>query len=116
MGTSIEEATVNNLSKMDDSVRREFIKNLLDPVNGTGTTLIRLTIGTSDFTARNFYTYFDNKPKDINNPDWENEFSIQKDIDYKIIKTIKEIQEIAKELGVEDELSFSHLHGHHQDG
>ncbi|MDU5764929.1 MAG: glycoside hydrolase family 3 C-terminal domain-containing protein, partial [Veillonella sp.] len=30
MGTSIEEATVNNLSKMDDSVRREFIKNLLD--------------------------------------------------------------------------------------
>ena len=106
MGTSIEEATVNNLSKMDDSVRREFIKNLLDPVNGTGTTLIRLTIGTSDFTARNFYTYFDNKPKDINNPDWENEFSIQKDIDYKIIKTIKEIQEIAKELGVEDELKF----------
>ena len=111
MGTSVEESTVNNLMKMDDASRRKFIKRLVDPVNGMGNTLFRLTIGTADFTGRPFYTYYDGTGKELDGqPDWENKtghgFSIEKDKQYGIISVIKEIQEIAKECGVEKDLKF----------
>jgi len=78
-------------------------------------TLFRLTIGTADFTAEPFYTYYDatelNATNSLNGePDWYNEtgngFSIQKDIDLQIIATVQEVLEVAKELGVEDEIHF----------
>ncbi|MDN6731390.1 MAG: carbohydrate-binding protein, partial [Atopostipes suicloacalis] len=108
---SVEESTVNNMVKMSPEKRKEFIRTLVDPVDGMGNTLFRVTIGTSDFTGQDFYTYYDGSGKELNGePDWYNEtgngFSIQNDIDYGIIQVIKEIQTIAKELGVEKELRF----------
>lgn len=111
MGTSIEESTVNNLMKMSVTTRKKFIKQLVDPQTGMGNTLFRITIGTADFTGRDFYTYYDGTGTELNgNPDWDNStghgFSIQKDRDYGIIQVIKEIQQIAQECGVEKDLKF----------
>lgn len=111
MGTSIEESTIHNLLKMTDENRQAFLRKLLDPVNGMGMSLIRVTIGTSDFTAQDFYTYYDGTGKELDGkPDWQNitgkGFSIQKDKDFGVIKVINEMQAIAKELGVEDNLKF----------
>ena len=111
MGTSVDESTIYNLMKMDKENRTAFIKRLLDPVNGMGMTLMRVTVATADFTAQDFYTYYDGTGTELDGkPDWENKtgkgFSIQKDIDLGIIDVIKEMQSIAKELGVEDNLKF----------
>ena len=111
MGTSIEESTIYNLLKMTDENRQAFLRRLLDPVNGMGMSLMRVTVGTSDFTAQDFYTYYDGTGKELDGkPDWNNVtgkgFSIQKDKDLGIIKVINEMQAIAKELGVEDNLKF----------
>ena len=111
MGTSIEEATIHNLLKMTDENRQAFLRRLLDPVNGMGMSLIRVTIGTSDFTAQDFYTYYDGTGKELDGkPDWNNVtgkgFSIQKDQDYGVIKVLNEMLTIAKELGVENNLKF----------
>ena len=111
LGTSIEESTVNNLLKMSAEKRKEFIRQLVDPHDGMGNTLFRVTIGTADFTGQEFYTYYDGTGKELDgHPDWENKtgngFSIEKDKKYGIIQIIKEIQEVAKECGVENELRF----------
>ncbi len=111
IGISMEESTVNNLLKMSESARKAFIKNLVDPVNGMGVTLIRVTIGTADFTGQEFYTYYDGTGTELNGaPDWYNEtgngFSIQKDINYGIIGVLQEIIAAAEEVGTADELKF----------
>ncbi|MBR2401180.1 MAG: hypothetical protein IKB01_00220, partial [Lachnospiraceae bacterium] len=115
VGTSLEESTIHHLKDMDPEVRREFIRYLIDPVNGVGMTLFRLTIGTADFTAEPFYTYYDATKLDETNsvdgaPDWYNVtgngFSIQKDIDLLIVAVVQEVIEVAKELGAEDEIRF----------
>lgn len=120
MGTSLEEATINNLSQLTPEVQDEFLRKLVDPAQG-GMTLFRITVGTSDFTAKPFYTYYDAKELNASNaiynkktktyePDWQNitgnGFSIQKDIDYKIVDTVKKVIALAKEYGVEDEVKF----------
>ena len=43
MGTSIEESTIYNLLKMTDENRQAFLRRLLDPVNGMGMSLMRVT-------------------------------------------------------------------------
>ena len=115
VGTSLEESTIHHLKQLEPEVRREFIRYLIDPVNGAGMSLFRLTIGTADFTAEPFYTYYDAKELNETNslngaPDWYNEtgngFSIQKDIDLQIVATVQEVIEVAKELGIEDEIHF----------
>ncbi|WP_296880474.1 glycoside hydrolase family 30 beta sandwich domain-containing protein, partial [Thomasclavelia sp.] len=117
IGSSIDASTVYSLSKMSSEKQKEIIKLLIDPVNGLGLTRFRLSIGSSDFqpASEEYYTYYDvrdtenylNKPETL---DWYNEtgngFSIQKDIDLGIIKTINLVQETAKELGIEDDISF----------
>ncbi|OME00095.1 hypothetical protein BSK54_17870 [Paenibacillus odorifer] len=92
IGTSMEESTVNNLAKMSAAKQEELLRKMIDPVSGIGMSMLRLTIGTADFTDKQFYTYDDMPPgqTDIN---LEN-FSIQKDIDYHIISTVKKIQNI----------------------
>ncbi|MFY4775049.1 glycoside hydrolase family 3 N-terminal domain-containing protein [Metabacillus sp. RGM 3146] len=92
IGSSMEESTIFNLSKMSLSKREELLKKLADKENGIGISQMRLTIGTADFTARKFYTY-DDMPKGKTDVNLEN-FSIKKDIDYKIIDTVKQIQKI----------------------
>ncbi|MFA9463486.1 MAG: glycoside hydrolase family 3 N-terminal domain-containing protein [Velocimicrobium sp.] len=120
MGTSLEESSVNNISQLKNSIKQSFIEDLVNPQKG-GMTLFRITIGTSDFTSKDFYTYYDAKELDATNaiykeetkqykPDWYNTtgngFSIQKDMDYNIIKTVKMVQDAAKKFGVEDEVKF----------
>ncbi|HEX8538824.1 MAG TPA: glycosyl hydrolase, partial [Cystobacter sp.] len=88
IGTSLEESTVFNLSRMSLAKRTEVLKKLLDPATGAGMNLLRITFGTSDFTGRQFYTY-DDRPAGQTDPSLTY-FSIQKDIDYNIVSTIKQ--------------------------
>ena len=88
IGTSIEESTVSCLGRMSEVKRHEVLTKLVHAKNGIGMNLIRVCIGTADFTGRKFYTYDDrlNSEPDVN----LDYFSIQKDIDYNIISTLKE--------------------------
>lgn len=88
-GTSLEESTIYNLSLMSSAKRDEVLRRIIDPVNGAGMNLFRITFGTSDFTSRDFYTY----------EDVRGNFSIQKDIDYNIISTIQRAIAIGNETG-----------------
>jgi beta-glucosidase-like glycosyl hydrolase/O-glycosyl hydrolase len=90
MGTSIEGSSIANIKKLSPSARTEFLKKLVDPANGAGMNLLRVTIGTPDFTADKFHTY-DDMP--IGQKDDANlsHFSIQSDIDDGTISIIKEI-------------------------
>ncbi|WP_225409468.1 glycoside hydrolase family 30 beta sandwich domain-containing protein [Stigmatella hybrida] len=88
IGTSMEESTIYNLSRMSLAKRTEVLKRLLDPATGAGINLLRITFGASDFTARAFYTY-DDRPAGQTDPNLTY-FSIQKDIDYNIISTLKQ--------------------------
>lgn len=89
IGTSLEETTIHNLSKMDEQQRAAIIRQLTDRENGIGFNLFRLTIGTSDFTAEPFYTYNDLAEGET---DLEmKRFSIQRDIDLNIIQTVQEL-------------------------
>nr|WVH17030.1 beta-1,3-glucanase 13.3 [Archangium sp.] len=88
IGTSMEESTVFNLARMSLAKRTEVLKKLVDPSTGAGINLLRITFGTSDFTSRQFYTY-DDRPAGQTDPNLTY-FSIQKDIDYNIISTLKQ--------------------------
>ncbi|WP_127530914.1 glycoside hydrolase family 30 protein [Paenibacillus kobensis] len=89
IGTSLEETTIYNLSKMDAEQRAAIIRQLTDRESGIGFNLFRLTIGTSDFTAQPFYTYNDLEEGET---DFDmKRFSIQKDIDLNIISTVREL-------------------------
>lgn len=120
IGTSLEESTIDNIIHLKPGMQEEFLRKLIDP-NQAGMTLFRITIGTSDFTGKRFYTYYDgreitkengiyNKQTKTYEPDWYNVtgngFSIEKDREYKIIDTVKKVIDIAKEYGVEDEVQF----------
>lgn len=93
MGTSIEGSTIANLNKLSPAVKTDFLKKLVDPTVGAGMSLMRVTIGTPDFTGDVFHTYFDKVPG-ATGPDWNNTtgkgFSIKSDIDDGTIATIKE--------------------------
>jgi len=74
IGTSLEDTTLYAILKnKTDDQRRAILKDLLDPATGIGLNLIRITIGTSDFSdARSvaggeanpngWYTYQDGGP------------------------------------------------------
>jgi glucosylceramidase len=88
-GISVEESSVFNLSKLSPAKSTEVLTRMVDPVNGTGMNLFRVTMGTSDFTGRPWYTY-DDLPAGTEDPTLEH-FSIQKDIDYGIIGVLKQM-------------------------
>jgi glucosylceramidase len=82
IGSSMEEATIYNLMKMSDTVRTGALKEMFTHDgwgNGKGInmSLARICLGTSDFTARTFYTY--GSPA-----------SIQNDINYNIISVLQQ--------------------------
>ncbi|RJX39518.1 protein GluA [Paenibacillus pinisoli] len=92
IGSSMEESTIYNLMKMSQGKQDELLRKLVHPEDGIGMSLIRLTIGTSDFTAQKFYSYNDMPPGQTDEK--LEHFSIQKDIDLGIIPTVKKIQQI----------------------
>ncbi|WP_433040668.1 RICIN domain-containing protein [Dactylosporangium sp. CS-033363] len=89
VGSSLEETTIYNLSRMSPAVRTATLRTLLDPVTGAGFNVARIPLGTSDFTSRQFYTY-DDGPADPG----LSRFSIQKDIDSNIIAVLREAKAI----------------------
>ena len=85
IGSSFEASTCWNLMKLSSEERNQVLKQLLDPIEGIGISLMRLTIGTSDFTPPPFYSYDDSTEPD----DDLSNFSIDEDRKY-IIPAIKE--------------------------
>jgi len=77
MGSSLEEATVYNLRRMPDGDR--VLRSLVDPVDGIGWNLMRICFGSSDFTARAYYSY-DDMPEGQTDLELAH-FSIQKDVE-----------------------------------
>lgn len=92
IGTSVDESSVHNLWKMSGPARADLIDKMFNPDTGAGISMMRLTIGTADFTAQPFYSY-DDMPKGQTDVDLAH-FSIQKDKDYHTIDTIKQIQAV----------------------
>jgi glucosylceramidase len=88
IGYSLEESTVYNLRQMSAPVREKLLRELLDPEEGIGLNMMRICIGASDFTGREFYTY-DDPPGGQPDPELQY-FSIQKDVAFGIIEVIKE--------------------------
>ncbi|WP_239714627.1 glycoside hydrolase family 30 beta sandwich domain-containing protein [Paenibacillus sp. 19GGS1-52] len=93
IGSSLEETTVHNLSRMKASEQLDILKQLTNPQLGIGLNLFRITLGTSDFTAQPFYTYDD---LEAGETDFQlKDFSIQKDIDLAIIATLRQLLDVA---------------------
>ncbi|MEU8236560.1 ricin-type beta-trefoil lectin domain protein [Actinoplanes sp. NPDC048967] len=88
-GSSLEESTIYNLSRMSATARERTLRLLLDPSTGAGFNVARITFGTSDFTSRAFYTYDDGAADPA-----LSRFSIQKDLDYGIINVLKQARQI----------------------
>ena len=106
IGTSLEATSIYALLKnKSDKEVRTLIRNIIDPVDGIGLNMFRITIGTSDFSdgrafskhPKGFYTY--QEQPDI-------PFSIQPDIDLKIIKVLQMFIEEARSIN-QDILFFA---------
>lgn len=98
MGTSMEETTISNLARMSPARREEVLRLLVDEESGIGLNLIRITLGTSDFTGQTFYTYND-MPEGVT--DFEQRyFSIEKDVGLGIVETIQQLIALAPQVGM----------------
>ncbi|WP_314067916.1 hypothetical protein [uncultured Vagococcus sp.] len=106
LGTSLDGASVHHLMTMTAEQRRNFLTTLIDPVNGSGFTQFRLVIGTSDLNAieQDLFSYYDIIPNGA--PNWEEDFSIQPDIEIGLIEVLKELLTLAKDFQIEDEIKF----------
>jgi O-glycosyl hydrolase len=76
LGSSLEPTTCYNLSLLPEEDRRKVIRNLVHPTRGIGMNLMRVCIGTPDFTGDEWYTYHDELDPDLNS------FSIDRDKAY----------------------------------
>jgi glucosylceramidase len=85
VGSSLEESTIYNLSRMSAAGRDRALRALVDPVSGAGFNVVRITFGTSDFTSHDFYTYDDGAADES-----LARFSIQRDVDHGIISTLRQ--------------------------
>lgn len=95
-GYSFEETTVFNLSEMSADKKEELLKLIVSPDKGIGFNMMRICIGSADFTSRKFYTY-DDTPNNVEDT-LLTHFSIQKDIDYNIIKVLQQALKINPQL------------------
>lgn len=90
VGTSIEGSTIANLNKLSPAMKTDILKKLVNPINGVGMSVLRVTIGTPDFTGEVFHTY-DDMPTGQKDDAQLSRFSIQTDIFDGTIATIKEV-------------------------
>jgi O-glycosyl hydrolase len=86
LGSSFEHTTCFNLSRLDPAKRDEVIERMVHPDSGIGMNLMRICIGTPDFTGEPWYSY-DDMPPGETDPNLEH-FSIEKDRNY-IIPVLK---------------------------
>ena len=77
LGSSLEHATAQNLALLPQEESDAVIDRLCDPENGIGMNIMRICIGTSDFTGTPWYSYCD-MPAGEADPELKN-FSIDKD-------------------------------------
>jgi glucosylceramidase len=92
MGSSLEATTCYNLSLLPPDQQKAALLKLLDAKSGIGMNLMRVCIGSSDFTGDPWYSYDDVDP---GQSDFElKKFSIKKDREYilpilKLAKSLK---------------------------
>ncbi len=98
MGSSFEEASVYHLMRMSPDVRTKVLRDLVHPTEGIGWNLMRICLGTSDFTSSPWYSY-DDMPAGQTDPDLRH-FSIQRDIDLHIPEIIRQAMALNPELRV----------------
>ncbi len=77
MGSSLESSTCWNLARLVPAERAQVMERLVNPTTGIGMNLMRLCIGTSDFTGDPWYSY-DDLPAGETDPEL-NHFSIDRD-------------------------------------
>lgn len=80
LGSSLEHSTCYNISRLAPERQAEVVESIVDPKEGIGMSLMRICIGTPDFTASPWYSY-DDMPPGQTDPDFEH-FSVEKDRDY----------------------------------
>lgn len=86
IGSSLESSTCYNLMRMTEADRSDTLKKLLDPVDGIGMSLMRITVATSDFCPLPFYSY-----DDAASPDEDlSGFSIEKDEEF-ILPVLRDV-------------------------
>lgn len=95
MGASLEPTTCYNLSRLDDAARREVLTRLLSSTTGAGMNLMRICIGTPDFTGDPWYTY-DDVPAGETDPGLAH-FSIDKDRRY-VLPILKQALQLKPDL------------------
>jgi O-glycosyl hydrolase len=59
LGSSLEPSTCANIRRLDERRQEEVLKRLVHPVEGIGINLMRICIGTPDFTGDPWYSYDD---------------------------------------------------------
>ncbi|MBI1841770.1 MAG: hypothetical protein HYR88_13100 [Verrucomicrobia bacterium] len=87
LGSSLEATTCSNLWRMTPRERGRVLDALVDPDRGIGMNLMRICIGSSDFTGDPWYSY-DDLPAGETDPGMQR-FSIAKDRRY-ILPVVKE--------------------------
>jgi glucosylceramidase len=95
LGSSFEHSTCYNLSLLPPDRRERAIESLVHPTKGIGMSLMRICIGTPDFTASPWYTY-DDLPPGQKDPELKH-FSIAKDRAY-VLPVLQAARRINPEL------------------
>lgn len=95
MGSSLEPTTCFNLARLPEDQRAAVIEKMVHPVRGIGMNLMRICIGTPDFTGDPWYSYDDQEPGQTD-PELAH-FSIEKDKAY-ILPTLKRAKAANPEL------------------
>ncbi len=80
LGSSLEHSTCCNISRLPPAQREKVVESLVDPENGIGMSLMRICMGTPDFTASAWYSY-DDLPSGQTDPEMRY-FSIAEDRQY----------------------------------
>jgi glucosylceramidase len=80
LGSSLEPSTCSNLWRMSQSDRERTITRLVSPATGIGMNLMRVCMGTPDFTGDPWYSYNDLPPSGTD-PELKH-FSIERDRTY----------------------------------
>jgi glucosylceramidase len=90
MGSSLEPATCWNLSRMSAADRDRTLQRLVSPSDGIGMNLMRICIGTPDFTGDPWYSYNDLPPGETDPT--LSRFTIEKDRAY-ILPVLNQAQQ-----------------------
>ena len=80
LGSSLEHSTCYNISRLPSDQQEKVMESLVDAEMGIGMSLMRVCIGTPDFTSSGWYSY-DDRPLSEADPELKH-FSIDKDKPY----------------------------------